>query len=219
MKKQNAIYYTSIDDIRKAPHYYEYLFQQVKPQNRFFDIILSLILIIIFSPVMLAVQIQIYVENNSHVIYKQIRMGMHHKPIMIHKFKSMKDSNDESAKYAVTEKYRITKVGKVIRKFRLDETIQLFDVLNGKMSLIGPRPEQLQFVKEIEKIIPEYKYRYNVKPGLTGWAQVNWKYSHTMDDQKRKLEYDLYYLEHKGFKMQVIILFKSIKVMISGQGE
>ncbi|MEM4065533.1 MAG: sugar transferase [Candidatus Micrarchaeaceae archaeon] len=143
----------------------------------------------------------ILIDDGYPIIFKQKRVGYHKTEIIIHKFRSMKVSNDNTPKYANDEQHRITKVGNFIRRTRLDELPQLYDVLIGRMSIIGPRPEQIYFSNLIEQQTVEYGLRYNVKPGITGWAQINWKYTFTPEDTIHKLEFDLYYIANKNFLM------------------
>jgi len=153
------------------------------------------------------------------LFYKQSRVGLDGKTFDIFKFRTM-ISNAESGVPVWTKKDdpRITKVGRMLRKTHLDELPQILNILKGDMSLIGPRPERPEFVKRFEKQLPNYHLRHNIKPGITGWAQVNQMYSAGVESTKIKLEYDLYYLNHRNLKLDLHILFKTIKVMVSLKG-
>lgn len=183
------------------------------------DILLSLIAIPLLSPVMILTSILIKMESAGPILFLQNRVGQGNKDFCIYKFRSMcKDSEKKGAQFAVAEDMRVTKVGKVIRKLRIDELPQFFNVLKGDMSLIGPRPEQRYFVDQFEKEIPFYTYRHIVRPGISGWAQVMHGYAADVDDTKIKIEHDFYYIKHFSLWLDVLIVFKTIKTILTGFG-
>ncbi|WP_318456147.1 exopolysaccharide biosynthesis polyprenyl glycosylphosphotransferase [Photobacterium leiognathi] len=182
----------------------------------------SLIIIVSFPitlPIMAITTILIKLENPGPAMFIQERVGQGGKVFRIYKFRSMtvKEAGAED-KFATQEQARVTKVGKVIRKVRIDELPQFFNVLKGDMSLIGPRPEQDSFVKQFEQEIPFYGYRHMVKPGITGWAQVVQGYADDTESTTVKLAYDLYYIKNLSFWLDVNIVFKTIRTMLTGFG-
>ncbi|MGL4934508.1 MAG: sugar transferase [Cetobacterium sp.] len=195
-----------------------------KRVKRFLDIAISLGILIFGAPFMLFTYILVKLDNpknfiNNPAFFKQNRIGMDGRAFQIIKFRSMKlhDPNQYS-KYASKKDSRITLVGKFIRKTRLDELPQIYNVLKGDMSIVGPRPEWDVLGRDYEKHIHMYKMRYTVKPGLTGWAQVMYPYGANLEDTKRKLEYDIYYIKHQSVTLDIIILFKTVKVVLFGKG-
>lgn len=169
----------------------------------------AFILIFIFA-------IIIKLETPGSVFYLQERVGLHGRYFKVIKLRSMTINAEKSgAKWAVVDDPRITKTGRIIRKTRIDELPQLFNILKGDMSLIGPRPERPMFTAEFNHKIPGFIYRLNIKPGLTGWAQVNGGYDITPEE---KLDLDLYYIKNKSLKLDLSILFKTIKVVLTGNG-
>ena len=141
-------------------------------------------------------------------------------PFRLHKFRSMRvDAEaDGQARWAAKNDARITRLGALLRRTRLDEMPQLFNVLKGQMSLVGPRPERPEFVDQLSSVIPFYAERHRVKPGLTGWAQLLYPYGSGEEDAKRKLEFDLYYVKHAGIVMDLIILLQTVEVVLLGKG-
>lgn len=170
-------------------------------------------------PIMLITAILIKLENPGPALFIQHRVGQGGKPFRIYKFRSMtiRPENAES-KFATQEEARITKIGKVIRKSRIDELPQFFNVLKGEMALIGPRPEQESFVKQFEQEIPFYGYRHMVKPGITGWAQTVQGYADDTSSTREKLAHDLYYIKHFSFWLDMNIVLKTLKTMATGFG-
>ncbi|HPO28368.1 MAG TPA: sugar transferase, partial [Petrotogaceae bacterium] len=154
------------------------------------------------------------------VVFKQPRTGKDNEVFIMHKFRSMRNQSEEDVKgkFATDEKSRILKIGRIIRMFRLDETLQFWDILTGEMSLIGPRPEQPHFVSQYEKIIPFYSYRHKLKTGLTGWAQIMYKYTSTVEETKVKLSYDLYYVKNRTSILDINIILKTIEAVIWRRG-
>ena len=187
--------------------------------KRAFDLFATLGLLICTSPIMLLTAIAIRVESPGPVIYRQRRVGLFGQDFTVYKFRSMRtDAEKNGAVWAMKSDPRVTKVGKIIRKTRIDELPQLWNVLKGEMSLIGPRPERPEFVKELEKEIPFYSLRHAVKPGVTGWAQVCYPYGSSVEDSRRKLEYDLYYAKNMSILLDVRIILKTIGVVLFPKG-
>ncbi|MCX8057311.1 MAG: undecaprenyl-phosphate glucose phosphotransferase, partial [Ignavibacteria bacterium] len=188
--------------------------------KRLMDIVFSLIILILTLPITLLVALAIKLDSEGPVFFKQIRVGKDGKEFKIYKFRSMiKDAEKHTGPiWSTKDDPRITRVGKIIRKFRLDEIPQFINVLRGEMSLVGPRPERPYFVEKLSQEIPLYKRRLKVKPGITGWAQVKHKYDESIEDVKKKLQYDLYYIENISLRMDLKILFRTIFVVLFGKG-
>lgn len=180
------------------------------------EFIFSLLLLIITVPICILACIAIYVELRVNPIYTQKRVGLNGRVFKIYKLRSMYiDAEKDGPKWASENDERITKVGRIIRKTRIDELPQLVNILKRDMSFIGPRPERPEFIKEFIKYIPDFNDRLLVKPGITGWAQVNGGYSLT---PKEKLEFDKYYIKNSGFKLDLLILIKTIIVIFTRHG-
>ena len=175
---------------------------------------------ILAAPIMVLVAILLKLTSRGPVFYRQQRIGKDGVPFTLYKFRSMihHAESKSGAVWASKDDPRITPVGKWLRKLRLDELPQLFNVLRGDMSIVGPRPERPEFVSELEKRIPFYKQRHCVKPGITGWAQINHKYGDTMEDTIAKLEYDLYYIKNLSPTLDALIIFHTAKVMLLSRG-
>lgn len=187
--------------------------------KRVIDVIAVLVTLPITICIMLITAIAIRLESKGNVLFIQKRVGQGRKEFNLYKFRSMcQDSEKDGAKFATTNDMRITKVGKFIRKTRIDELPQFFNVLKGDMSLIGPRLEQKVFVDKFIKEIPFYNYRHIVKPGISGWAQVIQGYTADVNDTKIKLQYDLYYIKNFSIWLDILIVFKTIKTMLTGFG-
>ncbi|MGL5229401.1 MAG: exopolysaccharide biosynthesis polyprenyl glycosylphosphotransferase [Cetobacterium sp.] len=192
--------------------------------KRFLDILMSLVILLVGAPFMVFTYLLVKLDNpkdflNNPAFFKQKRIGAGGKEFEIVKFRSMRIHDPkEHSKYASKKDNRITPVGKFIRKTRLDELPQIFNVLKGDMSFVGPRPEWNELGREYEKKINMYKVRYAVKPGLTGWAQVMYPYGANLEDAKKKLEYDIYYIKHQNVALDIMILFKTVKVVLFGKG-
>lgn len=189
--------------------------------KRFMDIVLSLMILVISLPVMIVVAVLIRITSEGPAIFKQERVGLNGKLFMMYKFRSMRNDaeNETGPTWAKDNDDRITPVGWWLRKLRLDELPQLFNVLKGDMSLVGPRPERKYFVDQFKKEIPLYSRRLSVRPGITGWAQVKWKYDETFDDVKEKTKYDLFYVENMSLRMDIKILINTLFTMLSGKGQ
>ncbi|HEY8362361.1 exopolysaccharide biosynthesis polyprenyl glycosylphosphotransferase [Caldicoprobacter faecalis] len=184
--------------------------------KRVMDIVLSLIGLVIAIPLMLIFGIAIKLESKGPVFYCQERVGKNGKVFMLYKLRSMYQNAEENgAKWAEKDDPRVTKVGRIMRKTRIDELPQLFNVLKGDMSIVGPRPERPIFTYQFNEQIPGFVNRLQVKPGLTGWAQVNGGYEL---GPAEKLEYDLYYIENRSIWMDIKIMLKTVKVILTGKG-
>ena len=186
--------------------------------KRAFDFIASLILLVVSFPFMIFTYILVK-RDGGPAFFKQKRIGMNGKEFEIIKFRSMKVHDPSKfSKYASEDDDRITKVGHFIRKTRLDELPQLINVFRGDMSFVGPRPEWNELGHDYEKKIKNYHLRYAVRPGITGWAQTMYFYSSTIEEVKEKLEYDLYYIKYQDLFLDIVILFKTVKIVIFGKG-
>jgi exopolysaccharide biosynthesis polyprenyl glycosylphosphotransferase len=188
--------------------------------KRVMDIVLSFLLLIITAPATIITAIAIKIESKGPVFYKQERSGLNGKVFKIYKFRSMvQDAEKKTGPIWSTKgDPRITRVGRFIRKVRLDEIPQVINIFRGDMSFVGPRPERPIFVEKLANEIPLYKRRLKVRPGITGWAQVKHKYDETVEDVKVKLRYDLFYIENMSLRMDLKILFKTIFVVLFGKG-
>ncbi|MFK5951130.1 MAG: TIGR03013 family PEP-CTERM/XrtA system glycosyltransferase [Methylococcales bacterium] len=189
--------------------------------KRIFDITASVLLLIIASPIIILTIIAIWVSSfgRDPIFYRQIRLGLCDAPFGVIKFRSMKtDAEKDGAQFAQKNDSRVTAIGAFIRKTRIDELPQLFNVFKGDMSFIGPRPERPQFVLGFEQSIPHYSLRHTVKPGITGWAQICYPYGETEEDTRNKLQYDLYYIKNYSLFLDMTILFQTIQVVLFGQG-
>ena len=188
--------------------------------KRLEDIFISLSMLVILSPILLIVSILIKLESRGRILFFQNRVGQKKKEFSMHKFRSMVENAEKKSGpvWAQTDDARITKVGKIIRKFRIDELPQLWNVLTGKMSMVGPRPERKHFTDDLEIKIPFYSERFIVKPGITGWAQISYNYGSNMDDAIEKLNYDLFYIKNLSLMMDMIILLRTIKTVLFGRG-
>lgn len=190
--------------------------------KRSFDVSASLTLIVLTWPLMLMVAIAILMESRGRgpLIYAQERVGRHGWSFRLYKFRSMRTDAelDGIARWAQSNDSRVTRVGKVIRKFRLDELPQLWNVLKGQMSIVGPRPERPQFVDELETKIPNYCLRHCVRPGLAGWAQLRFPYGASEADAAEKLRFDLYYVKFHSLRFDLLILLETVEVVLFGRG-
>ena len=188
--------------------------------KRGMDLMLALILMVILSPLALIVSIIIKLESKGPVIFKQMRIGENMRPFKVYKFRSMRLHDPEKySKYTLDNDSRVTRFGKFIRKTRIDELPQLWNILKGTMSFVGPRPEWDILAKDYARQIHYYNLRHLIKPGITGWAQVMFPYGESLDDAKKKLEYDLYYLKHQDFILDVLVVAKTAKAVFFGKGK
>ena len=188
--------------------------------KRFIDLVLSLVGLILLSPVLILIAILIKFDSKGPVLFSQERVGQNRKKYMIYKFRSMvADAEKESGPvWAANDDSRITRVGRFIRKWRADEIPQLWNVLKGDMSFVGPRPERKFFVEKLEDTIPYYGERFSVKPGISGWAQVSYGYGASVEDAIEKLNYDLFYIKNMSTLMDLMIVLRTIKIVLFGKG-
>jgi sugar transferase (PEP-CTERM system associated) len=187
--------------------------------KRIADLVGSLLALLILWPVFVFVSLAILIETGQPILFRQERTGMKGKSFDILKFRSMRpDAEANGPVWASTKDSRITAVGSFIRKYRLDELPQLFNVLRGEMSIVGPRPERPFFCELLAEKIPFYNLRHYMRPGITGWAQVKYQYSATVEETKAKLEHDLFYVKHFSLMLDVAIVFETAKVMLNGHG-
>jgi exopolysaccharide biosynthesis polyprenyl glycosylphosphotransferase len=193
----------------------EPVFERIK---RLSDIVLSLVGLVLFSPLIAAAAVAIKLDDQGPVFFHQTRIGWHKVPFKLIKLRTMRISEKTGDRYTQKGDARITRVGAFLRKTRLDELPQLWNVMRGQMSLIGPRAEWDLLVEGYAREIPCYHFRHLVKPGITGWAQVNYRYGAGVEDTLRKLEYDLYYIRNFSFLLDASIVLKTIHVMILQRG-
>lgn len=189
--------------------------------KRMCDILLSSLGLVLLSPLLLLAAAAIRLDDGGPVLFRQPRVGRNRRPFAIAKLRTMRTNSAtaDAQPYTQTDDPRITRIGRLLRATRLDEVPQLWNVLKGEMSLIGPRAEWVRLVEQYERDIPCYHFRHLVRPGITGWAQVNYPYGASVEDTLRKLEYDLYYLRHFSFIMDASIVLKTIHLMLSGKGQ
>ena len=187
--------------------------------KRLIDCLLAVICLIVFSPLFLYCYIAIKREDGGPVIYKQARIGFHGKPFYIYKFRSMHTDAEEDGYHLFTgdEDERLTRIGKKLRDHHLDELPQLWNVLIGDMAFIGPRPERPYYIRQIMEIDPRYEQLYKIRPGVTSYATHYNGYTDTMEKMLRRLELDLYYLEHRSLRMDFQILFKTFISIVFGK--
>lgn len=188
--------------------------------KRCFDLVVGLLLLLVSLPVMIVTAILIVLEDGAPVFYAQERVGLGGRTFRVIKFRSMRRDAEKDGKprWASSNDDRVTRVGRVIRKLRIDELPQLFNVLSGDMSLVGPRPERPYFVEQLTEQIPFYAVRHCVKPGVTGWAQVRYQYGASIDDAAEKLQYDLYYVKNHTLILDTLVLFETVRVVLTGEG-
>jgi exopolysaccharide biosynthesis polyprenyl glycosylphosphotransferase len=188
--------------------------------TRVLDLLTTTALLVLTLPLMLIVVLLIKLDSRGPVFYRQERVGLRGKVFMINKFRSMScDAEAEGRpRWAQPRDPRITRVGRIIRYARIDELPQLLNVLRGEMCMVGPRPERPYFVDQLSVSIPCYAARHSVKPGITGWAQVNAPYTASIEDTREKLRYDLYYVKHRSIGLYLRILVRTVRVVICGDG-
>ena len=187
--------------------------------KRIFDLIFSILLFIITFPIIFFTAILIKIEDGGPVFYSQIRNGINNKPYKILKLRSMiENAEKDGPQWSSANDNRLTNVGKIIRALRIDELPQLLSVIKGEMSLIGPRPERPFFVEDLSKKIPNYYLRSLIKPGLSGWAQVNYSYGSSLLDAENKLSYDIFYVKNFSIPLDLLIFFKTIRIVFTAKG-
>jgi sugar transferase (PEP-CTERM system associated) len=188
--------------------------------KRVFDVIFSAAIFVVALPVMAAAALMIKLESAGPVFYRQERVGLNGKVFKVIKFRSMRTDAEKDGKprWATLNDDRVTRVGRFIRKVRIDELPQLLNVFVGEMSLVGPRPERQYFVDDLVSKIPYFAVRHSVKPGVTGWAQVRYEYGSTVEDSIEKLQYDLYYVKNNSLFLDMLIMFETVAVVLTGKG-
>jgi sugar transferase (PEP-CTERM system associated) len=187
--------------------------------KRTMDILVSSIILLLVSPLLPVISLAIYLESGLPIFFRQTRVGYRGREFQLLKFRSMvQDAEKNGPQWASFQDSRITRVGRILRKTRFDEVPQLFNVFRGEMSLVGPRPERPVFCEMLSEKIPFFNLRNSVRPGLTGWAQVRFRYSANLEDAKGKLEFDLFYLKNLSLFVDFAILFETAKVVILGRG-
>lgn len=185
-----------------------------------YSTLIAVVAVLLTLPLMAIVALLVRVSSRGPVLFRQTRVGLHDQPFTLYKFRSMyTDAEAETgAVWAMKDDPRVTPVGRWLRKLRLDELPQLFNVLRGQMSIVGPRPERPEFVRTLSEQIPYYRQRHCVKPGITGWAQVSYGYGSTIEDTITKLEYDLYYIKNMSTSLDLYIIFHTMKTMLLFRG-
>ncbi|WP_342618736.1 TIGR03013 family XrtA/PEP-CTERM system glycosyltransferase [Rhodoferax sp. GW822-FHT02A01] len=188
--------------------------------KRIFDIVCASILIVLTLPIMVITGILIVLESPGSMLYSQERVGLNGRVFNVVKFRSMRSDAEKDGKprWATAGDSRVTRVGRIIRKLRIDELPQLFVVLGGSMSMVGPRPERPYFVDQLTQQIPFFAVRQSVKPGVTGWAQVRYQYGASVEDAAEKLQYDLFYVKNHSLFLDIVILFETVGVVLLGKG-
>lgn len=185
-----------------------------------FDRSIAIMIFICIIPIYILLIPTLLLFSGRPIFYSQTRTGLRNKPFTIHKLRTMKtDAESSGAKWATPNDSRVTPIGKFLRKSRLDELPQLWNIINGDMSLVGPRPERPEMIEgKLDKNIPFYNFRHLVKPGVTGWAQVNFGYGYSENDSMSKLQYDLYYVKNKSIWLDIKIILRTVKTVITGMG-
>lgn len=187
--------------------------------KRLLDIVASLFMLILFAPFLAAAAIAIKLDDRGPVLYSQERVTRNERSFRIYKMRTMRtDAEAAGAVWAAARDPRITRVGNFLRQSRIDEMPQLFNVLRGDMSLVGPRPERPKFIEELAEKLPMYHERHMVKAGLTGWAQINYPYGASLDDARSKLSYDLYYVKNFSVLFDMLILLQTLRVVLWPSG-
>lgn len=188
--------------------------------KRLFDIVTSVLLLVFTLPIILMTMIAIRLESRGPVFYRQERVGFNGEPFMLLKFRSMRTDAEKDGlpQWAAVNDSRVTRVGMFIRKTRIDEIPQILNVLKGEMSFIGPRPERPFFVEELRQAIPYYFERHRVKPGISGWAQLNYPYGASIEDAKEKFQFDLYYIKNYSLFLDLIVLIQTARVVLWPKG-
>ncbi|HQF41830.1 MAG TPA: sugar transferase [Ignavibacteriaceae bacterium] len=191
-----------------------------KKLKRLMDIFISFLILVLSSPITLLTAVAIKIDSKGPVFFKQERLGQNGKPFNVIKFRSMIQDAEKytGPVWSKKDDPRVTRMGKFVRKVRIDEIPQMFNVLKGEMSLVGPRPERAYFVEKLSQEIPYYRRRLKVRPGVTGWAQIKHKYDESIEDVKIKLKYDLFYIENMSLRMDFKILLRTVYVVLFAKG-
>jgi exopolysaccharide biosynthesis polyprenyl glycosylphosphotransferase len=211
-----------IDDLKPSSIIFSREFKRgifVKAAKRAFDLLACSIGLAVTLPLLALIGLLIKLDSPGPAFYRQVRVGLRAQPFMIWKFRSMfTDAEKSGARWTSEEDPRISRVGWYLRKWRLDEIPQLINVIRGEMSLVGPRPERPIFVQDLRRIIPFYDLRHAVRPGITGWAQTQFRYGASAEDSHVKLQYDLYYVKYLSIRLDLRILLETVRVILRSQG-
>ena len=184
--------------------------------SRIISILFAVVVLILTAPISLIIMIAIKINDGGPIFYGHIRSGLHGKPFMLYKFRSMiVDSEKNGAAWTAINDNRITRVGKITRKLHIDEIPQMWSLLTGKLALVGPRPERPEFIQELEKQIPYYFMRQSIAPGFTGWAQIKFRYARSIIDSQEKFEYDLFYIKNRNFFLDIGIILKTVQIIFT----
>jgi exopolysaccharide biosynthesis polyprenyl glycosylphosphotransferase len=193
--------------------------QWQKVVKRLSDILISVVVLILFFPLYLSLFLMVKFSSKGAVFFKQIRIGLHGKPFYIYKFRSMYlNAEVNGPMLAKEDDKRVTPIGKVLRKYRMDELPQFYNVLIGDMSLVGPRPERKFFIDQIVKIAPHYKQLHRVRPGITSWGQVKYGYAENVDEMVERLKFDILYIENISLAVDARIVIYTVKIILQGRG-
>jgi sugar transferase (PEP-CTERM system associated) len=189
-------------------------------KKRLISVVLSSVLLALFAPVMVLLAILIKLDSKGSVFYKQERVGQDGKSFMLVKFRSMHENAERESGpvWSKENDDRVTRIGRFMRRTRLDELPQFFNVFHGDMSMVGPRPERPHFVQQLADEIPYYPLRHIVKPGITGWAQINYGYASSKEHTVEKMQYDLFYIKNMSFVLDILIILETIKTVLTEKG-
>jgi len=188
--------------------------------HRSLDLACAVTLLLATLPLLLLVALAIKLDSPGPIFYGQERVGLGGRRFTVYKFRSMRVDAEANGtpQWASKQDPRVTRLGRLLRLSRIDEIPQVLNVLHGDMAMVGPRPERPAFVEQLERLIPHYKDRACVRPGITGWAQINYPYGASVEDARRKLTYDLYYIQHRGLRLDLRILLTTIRVVAFQEG-
>jgi exopolysaccharide biosynthesis polyprenyl glycosylphosphotransferase len=211
-----------IDELKPSAIIFSRAFKRgfiMRATKRAIDLLVAVIGLVMTLPLLVIIALLIKLDSSGPVFYRQLRVGLKAQPYMILKFRSMfHDAEKGGARWTSVKDTRITRLGSYLRKWRLDEIPQLVNVIRGEMTLVGPRPERPVFVQELRRDIPYYDLRHAVRPGITGWAQTQFRYAATVEDSHVKLQYDLYYVKNMSIQLDMRILLDTVRVIILGEG-
>jgi sugar transferase (PEP-CTERM system associated) len=187
--------------------------------RRAIDIVISLAILAFALPLIVVAALLVWLTSPGPILYRQVRVGQHGRPFVLFKFRSMRaDAEAQGPAWAARHDPRVTTLGRIMRRSRIDELPQLLNVLRGEMAIVGPRPERPHFVEQLNSAIPFHAERTQVKPGITGWAQVNYPYGASVEDARQKLSYDLYYVKHRNLLLDLLILMATVRVILFQEG-